>query len=513
MAPTTRNQTGTQPSTPTTTTALEYVLATVLNAADQSSFRLALVEAGVTTITDFVGLDKADFSAIRFPGPTPTAENANATTPKSLSIVEVKKLLQLNQWYRQQANPTFMFWFDCTAESFETFRDAPTSTPETEIPATRTTLTGAERDLATFEKGRRRNITDFPKITEEKNWSFWKRRTETIAAVNGLANVLESSYVPEPGPATTLFKGQMDFMYAAFEFNVQTAEGRLIVREHTTDRDAQTVFKKLVLKHEDGTAALLAINEIRTAITKLLLRDWKQPIVSFLLKFKTLILDLDGLTKEPVDEYTKRTWLETSLIGHVEMTNAVASIRSTALLIANMKNTDGSSTKTEFSYEHFFTMMNEHAIRLDGTQKIVAKTQRQNHQTDRKETKDRDRTGGRGRGEFQSGRGKGGRGSGGYKGSKTKHPDHLPDDEYLALSYAERNALYHKRKQKEAAKAGRDGGGPSLFNCCAPAGQPVGHYHSAVRCHSACDWRQLQFHPQHALEQLRDPLHGWYDSY
>jgi hypothetical protein len=270
----TRNQAGIAPPPPTTTTtALEHVLATVLNAANQSSFRLALAEAGVTTITDFLGLDKADFSAIRFPAPAPTTADPDATTPKSLSIVEVNKLLQLNQWYYQQPTPTFMFWFDCTAESFETFRDAPTSAPDVEVSAARVPLTDAERDLAAFEKGKRRVLTDFPKLVEEKHWMTFKRKTEVTAFSQGLNNVLDPSYVPEPGAATTLFKGMTDFMFAVWESNVQTAEGRLIVRLHMHDRDAQAVYTKLVANHENGTPALLAINAIRTSITTLLLRD------------------------------------------------------------------------------------------------------------------------------------------------------------------------------------------------------------------------------------------------
>ena len=110
-----------------------------------------------------------------------------------------------------------MFWFDCTAESFETFRDAPTSSPDVDSSAGRTVLTDAERDLAIFEKGKRRSIDDFPKFTDDKNWLSWKRRTENVAATNGLSNVLDATYVPAPGPASVLFKGQKDFMYASFE--------------------------------------------------------------------------------------------------------------------------------------------------------------------------------------------------------------------------------------------------------------------------------------------------------
>jgi hypothetical protein len=81
-------------------------------------------------------------------------------------------------------------------------------------------------------------------------------------------------------------------MYAAFEQKVQTAEGRLIVRVHSKDRDTQAVYRKLVDKHEDGTATLLAINVTRTAITNLLLRDWRQSIVSFLLKFSRTLFSI-----------------------------------------------------------------------------------------------------------------------------------------------------------------------------------------------------------------------------
>jgi hypothetical protein len=161
-------------------------------------------------------LDSTRQTFLPFASPTPTTADPNATTPKSLSIVEVKKLLQLIQWYRQHYPDLYVLVrLYCRRHLFETFRDAPTSAPEAELSTARITLADAERDLATFEKGKRRDITDFPKLSEEKHWMMRKRRTETTAFSNGLANVLDFSYVPEPGPATALFEGQMDFMYAA----------------------------------------------------------------------------------------------------------------------------------------------------------------------------------------------------------------------------------------------------------------------------------------------------------
>jgi hypothetical protein len=49
--------------------------------------------------------------------------------------------------------------------------------------------------------------------------------------------------------------------------------------------------------------------------------------------FKTLILDLEILTDKPTDDQTKRNWLETSIIGHAAMTDKVAHLRSTEVLL------------------------------------------------------------------------------------------------------------------------------------------------------------------------------------
>jgi hypothetical protein len=81
---------------------------------------------------------------------------------------------------------------------------------------------------------------------------------------------------------------------ATFELKVQTAAGRMLVREHSKHRDSLAVYKEFAEKYQDGTAALITITAIRKYLTNLVLQDWKQPIVSFLLKFKNLVLDFDN---------------------------------------------------------------------------------------------------------------------------------------------------------------------------------------------------------------------------
>ena len=54
-----------------------------------------------------------------------------------------------------------------------------------------------------------------------------------------------------------LFSDQQGFMYAVLDMKVLTDRGKAIVREHETDFDAQTVYKKLQEHHLKSTKALI----------------------------------------------------------------------------------------------------------------------------------------------------------------------------------------------------------------------------------------------------------------
>jgi hypothetical protein len=159
------------PGAPTTTRELEYKLATALHAADPSSFRLALEAAGATTITDSVGLDRADFLPFAFqhrPRPRQTRTRLRPSPCLSLKLRSFfnsfsgtgSKLLQLS-----------CFGLIVLPSRYQHSEMLPqTSAPNAAPSTARITLTDAERDLATFEKGKRSNIADFTKLSEEQHW-------------------------------------------------------------------------------------------------------------------------------------------------------------------------------------------------------------------------------------------------------------------------------------------------------------------------------------------------------
>jgi hypothetical protein len=453
----------------TPTTVLAHVLSNILEARDGSNYHRAFDKVGVTTITDFLEISTDEWSAVVFPVPVPTDEEPDATVMKSMSMIEVKKLSKLVLWYRHQQalNATvpvsYLAWYyDLTFESFGAFRDyqlavavSPPVTPVTPVtpPVNVASSLDAQR-LAAFEKGRRRNINDFSKFTDPKNWGAWKRRMMANAYAQGVEDVFNPSFVPDEGTATALFAEKNNFVYAVFELVVQTSDGRLIVREHEQDRDAQAIYKKLVARHEDGTAALIATNATRELIMGLKLSEWRLPISAFLVKFQSLVLDLEILSATPVPNEMKRIWLETAVMGHAEMSAQIAHIRSTAFMLSQF-GVNGVQIKT--TYDNFLQTLTETATRIDSQTRVAATTQRRNHDTDRR---------GPGRGTPPSGRGNGGRGTPGRgggrgftgrgggrgRGGATRPADYLTPEAYNRLTPEEKNALYERRA---AARAGR----------------------------------------------------------
>jgi hypothetical protein len=117
----------------TAATALEHVL----NATAESNSSLAHDHAGVSTMTDFLGLEQADLAGIFLDSPSPTDADPQTVTKKALKLVEVKKTTM----YQQQPSPTFSFWFGCTAQSFETFRPTNAATPAPSTPLSESQLT------------------------------------------------------------------------------------------------------------------------------------------------------------------------------------------------------------------------------------------------------------------------------------------------------------------------------------------------------------------------------------
>ena len=76
-------------------------------------------------------------------------------------------------------------------------------------------------------------------LNDEKDFDYWRRKTEATDHAHGCSNVLDPLYVPTNDNDKFLFREQNTFMYDVFLSKVETHMGTHYIRQHEDDRDAQ----------------------------------------------------------------------------------------------------------------------------------------------------------------------------------------------------------------------------------------------------------------------------------
>ena len=99
-------------------------------------------------------------------------------------------------------------------------------------------------DLHSFRAGVKNDIDEIPTYRDTQHWEQWSCILSAECKSMHVDNILDHKYVPEPGNRT-LFDAHNDFVYGIFERTVLTNNGQRIVQQHTGDRDAQAVYRKL----------------------------------------------------------------------------------------------------------------------------------------------------------------------------------------------------------------------------------------------------------------------------
>jgi hypothetical protein len=173
----------------------------------------------------------------------------------------------------------------------------PQNTPLAAAGNARPQATRAEM----FDRGNKKDKDHYPEFKEEKNWDSFCRSVEVTADTHhGTSDIIDTTYVPPAGDndAIALFARKNRFMYSVFEAKIKTDMGISIVRSHETDRNAQTVWRKLVKHQTTSTIGALTRESLLGHLTtfKLDTNTWRGTHVSFLVNFQDKIREYERLT-------------------------------------------------------------------------------------------------------------------------------------------------------------------------------------------------------------------------
>ena len=173
-----------------------------------------------------------------------------------------------------------------------TIASASPSTAATLLGATTTAPTSSTRaadPVMDFKKGIKRDPDAFCKLKDDKNWDAFLRSTKATARAQGVQQVLDPTYVPNPtdASAVALFDLQQAYMYSVAETTLLTDTGKKLVRNYESTYNAQSVYKDLIAHYEKSTKANLNASNLLTHVTSNRIDDgtWGGTAESYILNW------------------------------------------------------------------------------------------------------------------------------------------------------------------------------------------------------------------------------------
>ena len=111
------------------------------------------------------------------------------------------------------------------------------------IPSSRPTgYSLAAIELMGFKKGIKSEVAAYPSVKDERYFDGFKRSLFIVAKTHECNEILDPNYTPGSEPeGQELFEATQTFMFSVFNANLQTDNGKIILRRHLADTDAQAV--------------------------------------------------------------------------------------------------------------------------------------------------------------------------------------------------------------------------------------------------------------------------------
>ena len=199
---------------------------------------------------------------------------------------------------------TTIDWTNITRSDFNAFRvlNATSPTPTLTSSAAAPLVKQAPPiDLVReFKRGIKHDISQFPTLKDDSQWDNWNRGLTAQARAQGIADVLDPSYLPTTQETIELFQEQLKFMYAVFEKTLLTDKGKALVRYYQQTFDAQSIYRDLSAYAMQSTKAAMSASNLLSYITTTKLGDgtWKGTTHAFILHWQDQVRKYHDLSSQ-----------------------------------------------------------------------------------------------------------------------------------------------------------------------------------------------------------------------
>jgi hypothetical protein len=205
----------------------------------------------------------------------------------------------------------------------------PTVAPPVSVPHVRD-------QVADFKRGIRRDASAFIILKDNKQWDNCHRTLRAQSSTQDVDDVLDPNYVPISIEDIALFAEKQKFMYSVLERILQTDEGKVIVRSHDKDRDAQLIYNEFLHTMTKSTEAAMDSGALLSYLTSTKITDgWKGTSKAFVLSWVDKLRMYHDLVPTRMPDDLQLSLLQNAVIG----LNALQQVQLNADLQKTMHGT------------------------------------------------------------------------------------------------------------------------------------------------------------------------------
>ena len=331
--------------------ALEHVLSVI----GKDPYAEIFVEAGIENIYDLLATDPSVLKDVSY-----LNDKGDLVT---LKVAQRGKIAKLQSWYNHQSSKSIAVWYDLSVKILNDFivNGVPTSIDPKPSGSSNVSASSGRTVLY----GVKRNMSDYPKLRDDKLWLSFNRNFEAIAATHAVDEVLDPTFVPSVEQKDD-FKAKNTFLYSVLSQPLLTAKSRVPVRAHENETDGQAVYRDLVQTYAEGTMASLNAEQLETSLKNFKAdKSWNKPLATFLSTWSLKLADLETVRDKTYSDPDKRDLLIKAVTPHDSLYTGVTTAKTVEATVTAMTGED------TIDFDCFYNIILDHALTLDSTNKTL----------------------------------------------------------------------------------------------------------------------------------------------
>jgi hypothetical protein len=183
-----------------------------------------------------------------------------------------------------------------------------------------TSFTTKVRDrVFEFKKGIKHDPASFTVMKDSKQWDSVHHTLKAQTCYQDVDDILYPCYQPTTVEDIALFAEKQKYMYSVFERTLQTDEGKVIVRSHDSDRNAQLIYSEFLQVMTQSTETLMDSGKLLSYLTTAKISDgsWRGTPKAFVLNWIDKLRLFHELTPvaDRLSENIQQTLFQSTVIG------------------------------------------------------------------------------------------------------------------------------------------------------------------------------------------------------